>query len=151
MPQTCDKCAQSKDSGQKAGPGAGSIKLVAVAAGVISELPSGSREAVNDGGTPAPVPDAGLNPVGPTVANEGDECAPDGARTCVEEGSRAPLECSEGTWRPAPMCGAAELCDTTPGAQRGMCREIASVCQSRQTNVPFCDREVMRVSSSFWR
>jgi hypothetical protein len=97
---------------------------------------------------PANAQDAGQDPGGPTVATEGEACAPAGARSCVGEGSRAPLECAEGMWRPTPMCAEDELCDMTPGAQRGTCRQIVNECVGQQPNIPFCDEAEMRVCVS---
>ncbi|HKU38910.1 MAG TPA: cadherin-like beta sandwich domain-containing protein [Polyangiales bacterium] len=109
-------------------------------------------EAVRDAPEPPSRPsteaDAGPDPGGPTVATEGEGCAPDGARACLEEGSRTPLECVEGSWRPATMCNEDELCDTALGAQRGRCRQVITECRNQSANVPFCDREIMRVCTS---
>ncbi|HKP59199.1 MAG TPA: hypothetical protein VJV78_20895 [Polyangiales bacterium] len=108
-------------------------------------------EAVRDAPDPSATPttaDAGPDPGGPTTATEGVACSPDGARSCTEEGSRTPLECKEGTWRPATMCNSDELCDTALGAQRGTCRQVLTECRSQPANVPFCDRELMRVCTS---
>jgi hypothetical protein len=104
-----------------------------------------SRDASDDSSEPSDVQDSGPDPGGPTVATEGDTCAPNGARACLEEGSRTPFECSGGSWRPASMCGEDELCSTEPGALRGTCRKIANECRGQLPDVPFCDSEMMVV------
>lgn len=109
-----------------------------------------SRDATEPSEEPPPAQDAGPDPGGPSVATEGEACAPDGARSCTGEGSRTPLECGEGKWHPNTMCADDELCDMTPGARRGTCRQIADECIGQALDVPFCDHEIMHVCSSMF-
>jgi hypothetical protein len=97
---------------------------------------------------PVPSADAGIDPGGPTFAGEGEPCSPNGARACTGERSRTPLKCDEGSWHPETMCGEDEMCDTTKGAERGTCRQIAAECRGQTLNVEFCYREEMRVCST---
>lgn len=97
-----------------------------------------------------PAEDAGPDPGGPTLAVEGEPCAPDGARACLGESSRTPLSCEGGSWKSATICEDDELCDTTAGAQRGKCRRIAAECRGHDPNVPFCDRDMMLVCENMF-
>jgi hypothetical protein len=94
---------------------------------------------------PMTIGDAGIDPGGATFGSEGDGCSPNGARACTGERSRSPLVCEDGSWRPAQTCSEDALCDTTKGAERGTCRQIADECRGQTPNVEFCYREEMRV------
>jgi len=102
------------------------------------------------GGSPAPAEDAGPDPGGPTLAVENETCSPDGARACTDELSRTPLHCEEGSWRSAPICAEDELCDTTPGAMRGMCRRVKDECRGHMPSIAFCDHDMMLVCKNMF-
>lgn len=78
------------------------------------------------------------------VAAVGGQCQ-EGKRACADRGSRTPLHCEGGSWVAAPDCLESERCDSSDGPGLGSCQPVASDCQSRMPNVPYCEGEVMRV------
>jgi hypothetical protein len=85
---------------------------------------AGSGGSTGVGGTQdaAHIPDAADGGPSGTVETLGGPCSPPGTLACAGSHQKLTLVCgSSGTWVVNQTCGVGEFCETTPGANAGIC------------------------------
>jgi hypothetical protein len=101
-----------------------------------------SAGGLGDGGASGSSTEAGASgqssgtAVGPAL---GDACSPPGALACAGPNQKLTLVCGgDKTWETNQTCASGEFCQSTPGADLGLCKKPSDDCASRQPGDAFC-------------
>lgn len=73
------------------------------------------------------------------IGTLGESCSPVGKLACSGNHQKLAIVCGgSGEWEINQTCEASEFCDSTPGANAGLCREPDTGCSGKMPNERFC-------------
>jgi len=100
---------------------------------------AGAAGALGEGGT------LGEGGAPPTVVDDGTAigaaaapCSKVGALACSGHAQRGRLACQDGIWQSNGTCTGSTRCDSTPGANAGLCQPVVAECQNQIAGYRFC-------------